>query len=229
MSQNFYHKMQHAQQWMQQQVQEAQQNIVSNHTLEQKVILFLSKHTAQPIPEWCLQHILSAEMVYSALKNMDPFDGTAISILYQKALDICIETYITQGLRQFVLHRYTSTSPINHPLEKSLYQVIHQWYSLSTGRLYDWLTRIKNKDFSGLYSQYFSEYLSANPDLHRTLLSDQWYGNYEKIIQKEMFSSKRHTDQICLSDIDLLRKILVWDIEDENCLVYKLIQTAEVI
>ena len=51
MSQNFYHKMQHAQQWMQQQVQEAQQNIVSNHTLEQKVILFLSKHTAQPIPE----------------------------------------------------------------------------------------------------------------------------------------------------------------------------------
>ncbi len=218
-----------AQKWMQSQVNEAEKNIASDTKIAQKVSHFFQADITHTLPESCIQHTISAEIVYQVLRDLDHFDGISVAILYQKALDILIERYIISWYRSFVLKQNVLISPKNHPLEKSLFQVVQKWYTLSTGRLYHLLSDIKNNELSWEYAQYFDVYLETYTDLQKTLLSDEWYDSYEQLVNTGIFWSKRHTGAISVSDIETTRQFLVGNLENKNCIFYKLIQTAEVI
>ena len=85
---------------------------------------------------------------------------------YHKALDILIETYITQGFRRFMRDiRDTHTSSHHDALERSLHLVVTQKYILSIGRLYHILERMQSSDTPSFYTGNFIRYIRENHDI----------------------------------------------------------------
>jgi len=192
------------------------------------------------IPAKIIRNIISAEINYYNFRNNPNFDWFSVISSYHKALDIIIETYITSYFRKFIDKSRLPKDVENDSLEKSLKSVILNNYSLSTGRLYHLLQKISEyekkstEDFNPLnklnhYTYLFSKFLKKHSYLKRILLEDKkFFEIFEKIIETEVLWYKRHSWRIDFVETREVRKLLIWDFKNKNCLIYKLMMIWEV-
>ena len=240
------HKLEVAKNWMKKEISEDKKNIskakINNSTLKDKTCFlndnieeivsnkiqdFFGELMLINIPAKIIKNIISAEINYYNFRNNPNFDGFSVISSYHKALDIIIETYITSSFRKFSKEKKLEYS--NNSLEKSLFLIIEKNYSLSIWRLFHLLQIIKNKkEINWKNIIIFKEFLENFSFIKNILLDDEFFKIFEEIIKTEVLWEKRHSGQISFIETREARKLLIWDFNNKNCIIYKLMMIGEV-
>ena len=180
------------------------------------------------IPSWVIDNIISAEISFYNLKQNPESDWFTVVSSYHKALDSLIESYITKWFRKFAKKKNQIYLRQNDLLEKSLNSVVNKWYILSTWRLFHLIKLIKDNDELFDYWKCFKEYLNKYYYLNDTLLNDDFYENFHKIINSEVLWKKRHSWNITYEETTIARNVLLWNFKDTNSIIYKLVESQNI-
>ena len=234
-------KLKIAQAWMEREVRVQVEKIWSahneqggNHTVlsEEKIIEtitdFIWEILMLNVPGDFLENIISAEILFHSLEANKNFDGMGIITSYHKALDVLIESFITKGFRKYAHKQKQTQLRKNDVMEKTLNSVVNQGYILWVWRLYHILKMIRSWEVLEDYAQCFADYLQKYNYLWEMFLSDEFYWDFWKLINSEILGKKRHVWNINLEETARARKILIWNFENQNCIIYKLIETQKI-
>jgi len=175
-----------------------------------------------------INNIISGEILYYNLKENKNTDWLSVIISYHKALDTIIESFITKGFRKFARKDKSLHLNKNDPLEKSLDLVVNKWYILSIWRLFHIMKLIKNNEDLLDYQKCFKNYLEKYKYLKDSLLKDGFYRNIEKLMTSEVLWRKRHEWNISFEETKKARSIIIWKLENKNCIIYDLIRSQSV-
>lgn len=177
-------------------------------------------------PKWTIEAITAWEINFFNMLKNDNIDWLAVISSYHKALDLFIEAFITNNFRKFAKKRWCIFLRVNDHLEKSLNSIVNQKYILSVWRLYGLIKKIKDWEILYDYSKCFKEYLEKYENLQKLLLNDKiFFKLFTEINKMEVLASKRHSWIINKKETIKARKILIWNLEDKNSLIYKLLET----
>lgn len=241
-------KLKIASEWMKKEVKQDSKKIakskITNSTLKEKTCFlndnieeivsdkiqdFFGELMLINIPAKIIRNIISAEINYYNFRNNPNFDGFSVISSYHKALDIIIENYITSDFRTFARKNIDLKTRYTDSLDKSIFLIIENNYSLSAWRLFHIIKNIKEKEnINWKYEKLFNQYLEKFNYIKNILLEDNFYKLFEKIIQTEVLWEKRHSGQISFVETREARKILIWDFKDKNCIIYELMMIWEV-
>ena len=234
-------KLKIAQAWMEREVRVQVEKIWSahneeggNHTelSEEKIIETITEFIWEilmlNVPGDFLENIISAEILFHSLEENHNFDGMWIISSYHKALDVLIENFITKGFRKYAHKQNQTQLRKNDVMEKTLNSVVNQGYILWVWRFYHILKMIRSWNILEDYAQCFADYLQKYNYLWEMFLSDEFYWNFWKLINSEILWKKRHVWNIKFEETARARKILIWDFENQNCIIYKLIETQRI-
>jgi len=241
-------KLEIASEWMKKEVKQDSKKIakskITNSTLKEKTCFlndnieeivsdkiqdFFGELMLVNIPAKIIRNIISAEINYYNFRNNPNFDWFSVISSYHKALDIIIETYITSEFRTFARKNIDLKTRYTDSLDKSIFLIIENNYSLSAWRLFHIIKNIKEKEnINWRYVELFNQYLEKFSYIKNILLEDEFCNNFEKIIETEVLWEKRHSGQISFVETREARKLLIWDFKDKNCLIYQLMMIWEV-
>lgn len=179
-------------------------------------------------PSTVIENIISAEINYFNLRENPNADWLWVITSYHKALDTLIESFITKWFRKFAKKKWQTQLRRNDTLEKSLNSVVNQWYILSVWRLFHIISLIRTDWELYDYGKCFKEYLEKYDYISEILLNDDFFKNFESLVDSEILGKKRHVWKISFTETRTARNLLIWDFEDINCLLYKFMEIAKV-
>ncbi len=180
-------------------------------------------------PKSTLEHLVYSEINYFSLQKNTNLDWFNVISSYSKILDSFIEHFITLNYRKFAIKRWQVNLRVNDPLEKALHFVITKKYIISIWRVYWLIKAIKNNDKLYDYWNTFLLYLDKYIDLKNLLLDDNFFKLFTEIINSDVFWSKRHSGKISFEETKAIRKIIVWDFEDKNSILYILLESQSIL
>ena len=195
--------------------------------ITKKIINFFWEIFLLNIPSVVIDNIVSAEISFYNLKENQNFDGLSVISSYHKALDSLIEMFIIKWFRKFAHKSGQTILRRNDTLEKALNSVVNKWYILSAWRLYHLLYIINQWEELFEYSMCFKKYLEKYDFLWKILLDEDFINCFKNIVDTEILGKKRHVWKIDFVETKKARKLIIWDFEDENCLIFKLMKTQE--
>lgn len=216
------------------------------NTFKEKIISYFPPESLSNFPESTIEYLVSAETIFQHLIEWEKIDGTAIILEYQKAIDAMLELYITSAFRKFchsslwnntgiwnTWDSYTDrnnlkSKNISTPLEKSLSLVLHKKYSLSLWRLYEILKNINEKKSLWKYEAVFYSFLKSKTSLDKALLETDFFLQLQELVKLWLFTEKRHSGIISLSESIKARKLITGWYSDTNSLLYILASTQMV-
>jgi hypothetical protein len=179
-------------------------------------------------PRYTLERLIDAEIYWNTLQQYPQMDALPIIIAYQKILDAWIEERLVAPWR----HREWSTAERSDPgtknrnsyrltgfpparewqkrewLEQDIVNLIGKKYTLSIGRLYQLLQATRNKELLGRVTREFVHYIDSQGILD-TLLSDGFFVPFHSLMEREVFSRKRHESKVTYADARFTRDILI--------------------
>lgn len=240
-NQDLKRKLARAQAWMKQEVRNQVHIIWSTHFSEndenkertqeeisEEITQFIGEVLMLNVPKDFMENIISAEILYHSLEQNDNFDGLGIISSYHKALDVLFENFITKWFRKYAQKQWQTHLRKNEVMEKTLNSVVNQNYILGAGRLFHILKMIRNNDELQDYWKCFKDYLEKYNFLWDILLSDEFFKCFSSLVNSDILWKKRHVGKINFKETKQARKLLIWDFEDQNCLIYKLIETQKI-
>ena len=151
----------------------------------------------------------------------------AAILSYLKVMDEMIELYITKWFRKYL--KNSDIEYINDPLEKSLRMVHEKKYTLSLWRLYQILDILSSQKHKTPYVLKFDNYLKSRPFLQKSLLSPSFLLQLKHIIDSHVASDKRHKGSLSKKETLKVRKILIWNLQDKDCILYQISETQTTI
>ncbi len=196
--------------------------------IEQMISEYFGNILLLNTPTWVLEALISAEVNYYNLLQNPSIDGLAVVSAYHKALDAIIESYITKWFRKFAKKKGQTVLRKNDPLEKTLHLVVSKWYILGFWRLYGLVKSIKQDSELYDYGICFSEYLDKYYYLKDVLLEDSFFAQLTSLAHSEVLWSKRHTGNISSKEATQTRKLFIWNYQDKNAIIYKLLESQSV-
>jgi len=217
--------------WMKKEVKNQIKNVGKwniDKKIDKKIHNFFWDIMLLNIPETVINNIILAEISYCNLKENKYTDWLSVIFSYHKALDTIIESFITKWFRRFAKKDKTLHLEKNDLLEKSLHSVVGSWYILSIWRLFHILKLKKNNWKIFNYWNCFLKYLDEYKYLKDVLLETSFYDKLEKIIKSEVLWKKRHSWNISFEETKIARNILIWKLENRDCIIYKLIESQSV-
>lgn len=179
------------------------------------------------LPTSVIQNIITSEINYHHLMQWEAIWWTSIIIWYHKALDALIEKNITKNFRKFAKKKWFDELWKNDPLEKALHQIVNSGHTMSIGRLYHLLKMIKNSEHLERYALWFKQYLDRHSSIEDVLLSDEFIQKLSEIIKTEVLWKKRHIWTVTSTETKKVRDLLIWNFQDESCIIYSLIETSK--
>lgn len=240
-NQELKRKLQIAQAWMKNEVRNQVKNIWlmqtakgSQHTeiteehIAEKITDFIWEVLMLNVPNDFMENIISAEILFHSLEQNNNFDWLWIISSYHKALDVLIENFITKGFRKFAHKQWQTILRKNDVIEKTLNSVVNQWYILWVGRLYHIIKMIKQSEELWDYGECFKQYLEKYDLVWNTLLEQNFYDCFTVLVNSEILGRKRHVWKINFTETAQARKLLIWDFDNQECLIYKLIETQKI-
>ena len=171
-----------------------------------------------------LEYVISSEILFFTLRNNKNLDWLWIITSYQKSFDLLVEEHITKPFRKYFHSKKIFPYLENDALEKSLYLTVSKGHILGFWRLFSLLKNIFKDAKLWLYSEIFKEFLEKYSYIKKIILEPEFLEIYEKIIDLETFWAKRHIWKVNFDDVVATRKYFLWDLENKNCLFYKLFQ-----
>lgn len=196
--------------------------------VENTINIFFGELMLLNTPQIVIENIISAEILFYNIRQSKSADGLGVISSYHKSIDYIIESTITKPFRKYSKKVWQVDLRKNDPLEKSIHLVVNKWYILWVWKLFHILSKIKNEEILDDYSRVFSDFLDKNLYLKEVLLDEYFFSLFEKLIDSEVFWKKRHLWKINYEDTKKARTLLIWDLKDENCLIYKLIKMWQV-
>jgi hypothetical protein len=155
-------------------------------------------------------------------------DGLSVVSAYHKALDACIESYITKWFRKFAKKKNQIILRKNDPLEKTLHLVVNKWYILWFWRLYGLIKAIKNDSELYDYGECFAAYLDKYYYLKDMLLEEEFYKHITELANSEVLGSKRHKWNIKIEEVQRTRQLFVWNYKEQESILYRLLESQNV-
>ena len=153
---------------------------------------------------------------------------SSVIIWYHKALDILIEKNVTKDFRKFCKKSWFNELKKNDPLEKALHQIVSSGHTMSIWRLYHLLKMIKDKQELENYSLWFQKYLRKHSSIEDVLLSEIFIEKLAQLIKTEVLWKKRHVWTVRIKETKKVRDLLIWNFQDETCIIYSLIETSKI-
>lgn len=210
---------------------ETRKNDFSN-AIEETIInslkIFLGANLYNSLPDYIIEKLISWELLYYNLHHQKWIGGIWVVVSYQKAIDFLVEENITKQYRRYVNKNWPKELKTDDFLENSLNLVVKKWYSLSIWRLFDLIDKIKNNKNLYEYSNTFKLFLEDYEYIREIILDDNFYNLLKEIINTWVLGEKRHKWTISFEETKLVRKILIWDLKDKNCILYMLIKIWEI-
>ena len=197
-------------------------------SIQNKIEDFFEDIVLINLPTLVIQNIITSEINYYHLTQWEPIGWSSVIIWYHKALDVLIEKNITKNFRKFAKKNWYDELQKNDPLEKSLHQIVNSGHTMSIGRLYHILKMIKHQEHLENYSLWFKHYLDKYSSIEDVLLSDDFIQKLSILMKTEVLWKKRHIWRVTVEETKKVRDLLIWDFQDENCVIYSLIETSKV-
>jgi len=179
-------------------------------------------------PKTVMENIIWAEILfYSQIQNKFT-DWLWIISSYHKSIDYIIENTITKSFRKYAKKQKQTILRINDPLEKTLNLVVNSGYTLWVAKLFHALSLIKKWWQLADFTKCFSDFLDSHLYIKDILLEDNFYKLLKILVDSEVFWKKRHEWKINYEETKKTRFILIWDLKEQNCIIYKLIKMGQV-
>jgi hypothetical protein len=174
-------------------------------------------------PKFTLERLIDAEIYYETLQRYPTMDGLPIVLAYQKILDAWIEESLIRDWRKrntdIRLSKLQNHNDDRYELwiERDLQNVIARNYSLSIGRLYQILSIVRDQSNQGDQETQISWLLydliqfwkNEKGELFHTLISDTFFSPFSLLIDREVFSKKRHESKVTFSDVKVMKEAVL--------------------
>lgn len=197
--------------------------------ITQRIQWFFSNTSLYNIPESFINSLIKSEISFYIFQKWIQIDALAITIWYQKCLESIIEMTITDPFRLWAKNNISPTKS-QTLIEDTLKKVIEKNYILGIGKIYQLLEHIKRKEKNiWTYEKWFSCYLENDASLKNTLMSNSFLLQLERVVESEVFWSKRHTGEISESEVHEIRSLCVWNLSNTDCLIHKLFTTQSIL
>ncbi len=166
----------------------------------------------QNTPKYTLERLIDAEIYWSTLQQYPNMDALPVVLAYQKILDAWIEEKLIRpwrdnkkGARNTSVQRALDTGT-----ERDLQNIILKDYSLSLGRFFQ-IIEISRQDTmkTWLLLDIIDFWQKNNTELFNILLSDTFFLPFQELMNREIFTKKRHEAKVTYSDAQILREILL--------------------
>lgn len=241
---NLRKKLSHIRAWAQKDVQNARENITlwksqkDTHNffiqniesiITDSIHKFFPPEVLMNFPQDGVQQILSSEVIYYNIIKWAHIDGISVVIGYQKVFENMIELYVTDAFRKFAKKMLFPDADWSHHMEKSLYNIINKNYILSLGRLYELILLLRENTHNWVYTQAFQQFLNSNSSLQKSLQDDDFFLQLQTLVEMQVFGYKRHSGFISEAETKSIRTLFVWDFLSQNCLIYKLAASQDII
>ncbi|NRH20426.1 hypothetical protein HOO68_00060 [Candidatus Gracilibacteria bacterium] len=174
-------------------------------------------------PEYTLERLIDAEIYWQTLQKYPTVDGLPVILAYQKILDSWIEENLVEDFR--IRHREERSDPGNNNgifssnwiasnhsqgLEKDIQNITLKKYTLSIGRLYQILSLVREgKNIDGLLSDLISFWRNNIPEVFDILVSDEFFLPFSELMDREIFTKKRHENKVTFADAKKVREVLI--------------------
>lgn len=165
-------------------------------------------------PQYTLERLIDAEIYWNTLQQYPQMDALPIVMAYQKILDAWIEERIVAPWRYENKDKKITRNLIS--LEQDLSNILTKKYTLSIGRFYQILSNIRKGESSGDLVTSFARYLQDIWVLD-ILVSEKFFTSFHLLIEREVFSRKRHESKVNYSDAQFIRKVMI-DASEEQWL-----------
>lgn len=196
--------------------------------LSNKVKDFLGEDIYMITPQYVLDNIVWAEVLFYNLYHYKFTDWLGVVASYNKAVDYIIESFITKSYRKFAKQTWQTELKINDPLEKTLNLVVNNWYILWVWKLYHILSLIKSNSQLYDYTETFKKFLLKDKYIWNTLLDDNFFKSLKQLVDSDLFWEKRHIWKVTFEEARFARKILIWDLKNQDCIIYMLLKIWEI-
>lgn len=196
--------------------------------ITKKISDFFGEIILLNVPATVIENIISAEINYFNLRENPNADWLWVITSYHKSLDTLIESFITKWFRKFAKKKWQTQLRRNDSLEKSLNSVVNLWYILSVWRLFHIISLIKEDEELFDYGKCFKEYLTKYDFISDILFNEDFFKNFESLVDSEILGKKRHVWKISFIETRTARNLLIWDFSDKSSLIYKFMEIAKV-
>lgn len=189
-------------------------------------------------PKYTLERLIDAEIYWNTLQQYPQMDALPIIIAYQKILDAWIEERLVAPFRHREWSKAERGDPgtknknssnisgllrASQWLEQDIVNLIEKKYTLSIGRLYQLVQYIRDSGVSVISSKAIVESRNLAPILRELILfwkmnssdtldilvSDDFFVAFKSLMEREVFSRKRHGSKVTYSDARFTRDILI--------------------
>lgn len=174
-----------------------------------KQVLSIFSDVLENAPKYTLERLIDAEIYWETLQKYPHMDALPIVLAYQKIFDAWIEERLIKDFRKSKKSMKLSQEPVSS-LEKDIENILSKDYSLSVGRLYQIVTSFRNHEKPAEIVGNLLEYWSTKiPNILTLLISDEFFLPFAEIMEREVFSKKRHENKVSFVDAKSTREILV--------------------
>ncbi len=217
-----------AERWMQREVQDAMQSIDKQwvksrarkhfaNLLEEEGIDIIARRIHETFgfslecaPEFTLERLIDSEIYWYTLQKYPTMDGLPVILAYQKILDAWIKEKLIKGFRRSNTNIQIQKLASWDTLEKDIQNILTKNYTLSIGRLYQILSCIRDKrTLAPLVSGLVHFWKEKIPEILQVLISDEFFLPFSELMEREIFTKKRHEKKVTFSDVKKVREVMV--------------------
>ena len=189
--------------------------IAINNIFEQEWLDILTKRildqfdsSLENAPKYTLERLIDAEIYWNTLQKYPQMDALPIILAYQKIFDAWIEEKLITPFR--ITHKNTEYSRQNTPLDIDIQNIISKKYSFSIGRLYQILSLVLEwKEVSWNVWAIITFWKDNFPSTFEVLISEEFFGEFTELMDRELFTRKRHESKVSYSDAQKIREIMI--------------------
>lgn len=167
-------------------------------------------------PKYTLERLIDAEIYWNTLQRYPQMDALPIILAYQKIFDAWIEQTLIAPWRNQKIHwtlKFIHSSPVSHSMdgiESDIANIRNKKYTLSIGRLYQIILCIR--EWNPLYGNLWNLidfWREQNTQLVDILISDAFFLPFRELMDREVFTRKRHESKVNFSDAKKIREIMI--------------------
>ena len=159
--------------------------------------------------------LVESEINFQHLARKKDLDALMVTNVYQKILENIFEEHMTRHFRE--KHGRSRLHPSkNDLLEKTLYKVMHDWFHLSIGKIYQIFERMVMGK-SGDLIELFRDSIDVLP-LSQALNDSESWELFTDLIETKAFGEKRHAGKISFQDARFIRESVTGNYEEEGLL-----------
>lgn len=167
-------------------------------------------------PKYTLERLIDAEIYWNTLQRYPQMDALPIVLAYQKIFDAWIEERLIAPWRNHKVHLVSWKSHknlINHnmdAIEIDIANIRTRKYTLSIGRLYQIVSLIRDWWDLGWYLwNLVSFWKDQNSNMVDILVSDELFAPFTELMEREVFTRKRHESKVNYSDAKRIREVMI--------------------